>query len=120
MEASAATAQAPAKDPHLPPMFRIGDVIAPKAPQDIAGAQVEEGILTDLAVKLAYTAARVNTKWVGQQLHLSMSLAALVMEQACRDGQYDRDIDYSTVPPSPPLSRADSIWLRGLLGQHVK
>src|SRR5258708_1110556 len=86
MDASAATAQAPAKDPHLPPMFRIGDVIAPKAPQDIAGAQVEEGILTDLAVKLAYTAARVNTKWVGQQLHLSMSLAALVMEQACRDG----------------------------------
>jgi predicted ATPase with chaperone activity len=61
-------------------------VIAPKAPQDIAGAQMEEGILTDLAVKLAYTAARVNTKWVGQQLHLSMSLAGLVMEQACRDG----------------------------------
>jgi predicted ATPase with chaperone activity len=67
-------------------MFRLGEVIAPKAPQDIAAAQVEEGTLTDLAVRLAYTAARVNTKWVAQQLHLSLSLAGEVMTQLCRDG----------------------------------
>jgi predicted ATPase with chaperone activity len=67
-------------------MHRVGDLIAPKAPQDIASAQVEDNTLTDLAIKLAYTAARVNTKWLAQHLHLSLSLAADVMEQLCRDG----------------------------------
>jgi hypothetical protein len=33
---------------------------------------------------------------------------------ACRDGQYDKDIDYGVPPPPPPLSRADQTWLRGL------
>ena len=92
MDASAATAQAPAKDPHLPPMFRIGDVIAPKAPQDIAGAQVEEGILTDLAVKLACTTARFTTAVfivsslvsVARSFSLAICCSAMATCRACR------------------------------------
>ena len=86
MDPSAANSDAPAKDPYLPPMFRVGDVIAPTAPQDIAAAGLDEGSLTDLAIKLAYTTNRFTTEWVGKRLHLSVPLAAEVMEQLCREG----------------------------------
>ncbi len=86
MEPSTATANAPAKDPHLPPLFRLGELIAPKAPQDLAGARLDEGTLTDLAVRLGFTAARFSTDWVAKQLHLSLPLADEVLVQLCRDG----------------------------------
>jgi hypothetical protein len=86
MDPSVATSDAPAKDPYLPPLIRVGDLIAPKAPQDIAGAGLDEGALTDQAVKLAYTAARLTTDWVAKQLHVSLTLAGEVLEQLCREG----------------------------------
>jgi DNA-binding PadR family transcriptional regulator len=86
MDPSAATDPAPAKDPHLPPLARVGDQVAPKAPQDIASAGLEEGVLADLAVKLAYTVARFTTEWVGKQLRLAPTLVAELLEQLCRDG----------------------------------
>src|SRR5713101_5857747 len=86
MDPSVATADVSSKDPYLPPMHRIGELLAPKAPQDLAAAQVQEGALTDLAAKLAYTVARFSTKWVAQQLHLSLALAGEVLTQLCRDG----------------------------------
>ena len=55
MASSVATPDAPAKDPHLPPLHRVGDVAAPRAPDDIPAARLEDGALTDLIVKLAYT-----------------------------------------------------------------
>lgn len=39
-------------------------------------------------------------------------------DRAWRDGQYDKDIDYLEEPPPPPLSGADSQWLRELLKQR--
>src|SRR5262249_51603813 len=86
MEPSVATSDVPAKDPHLPPMGKIGDLLAPKAPQDTASAQLEEGALTELAVKLAHTANRFTIDWVSKRLHLSAALAAEVVEQLCREG----------------------------------
>src|SRR5437867_930191 len=88
MEPSAATgdAPAPAREAQLPPMIRLGDLIAPKAPQETAAAGLEEGALTDLAVKLAYTVARFTTEWAGKQLHLSVPLISEVLERLCRDG----------------------------------
>src|SRR5437867_3963737 len=47
-----------AKERHLPPMFQVGDIIAPKAPQTIAEARLEEGTLTDLCLKLAHSINR--------------------------------------------------------------
>jgi hypothetical protein len=86
MEPSVATSGAPAKDPHLPQMVRMGELLAPRAPQDTASARLEEGILTDLALKLAYTTNRFTADWVSKRLHLSLALAGEVLEQLCREG----------------------------------
>ncbi len=86
MDANVAVREVPAKDPHLPPMHRVGDLVAPKAPQDLAAAGLEEGALTDLAMKLAYTVARFSTDSVAKRLHLSLSLVGDVLQQLCHDG----------------------------------
>ena len=74
------------KDPHLPPMHRIGDVPAPKAPQDIAATGLEEGVLTGLLLKLGYAVARFTTEWVCKQLHISSALANDALEKVCVEG----------------------------------
>jgi MoxR-like ATPase len=86
MNPSAATDDTPAKDPYLPPMHRVGDILAPTAPQNIAAMGLEEGILMDLGVRLAYTASRLTSDWVARQLHLSMPVAAELVEQLARAG----------------------------------
>jgi hypothetical protein len=86
MGQTVAAENAPAKDPDLPRLFRIGDVIAPRAPQDIAGAALEEGELVDLAVKLVYTVARFTNGWVGEKLHLSPPLVRELLLQLATDG----------------------------------
>jgi predicted ATPase with chaperone activity len=60
--------------------------VAPKAPQDVASARLEEGALTELTAKLAYTVSRFSTDWMAKRLHLSLSLAAEVLEDTCREG----------------------------------
>ena len=87
MDVSTAAGDAvPGKDPRMPPMIRVGDILAPRAPQDVASAQVEEGVLSDLIVKLGCTAARFSTDWVAKELHLSLPLAFAVLEQLCTEG----------------------------------
>jgi predicted ATPase with chaperone activity len=89
MEPSAATADPPSKEPFLPKMVRVGDVIAPRAPQDIPSAGLDDGELTDLTVKLAYTVARFTTNWVSQQLRLSLPLVREILHQLALDGQIE-------------------------------
>jgi predicted ATPase with chaperone activity len=67
-------------------MVKVGDLVAPRAPQDIASAALEENALTDLTIKLAYTQARFNTTWVSQQLRLSMPLVRELMHALAMDG----------------------------------
>jgi MoxR-like ATPase len=67
-------------------MIRVGDVLAPKAPQDIASAGVEDTDLTDLALKMAYTVARFSSDWAAKKLHMSLPLIGAVMEQLGREG----------------------------------
>src|SRR5262249_15366364 len=87
METTVAAAETPpAKDPHLPPMQKVGDIIAPKAPANIAGARLDEPALTDLALRLAYTANRFTADWVAKRLHLSARLVEEVLERLGRDG----------------------------------
>ena len=52
MDPAATATDAPPKDPLLPKLFRVGNLIAPRAPHDIPSAGLEERTLTDLAVKL--------------------------------------------------------------------
>jgi hypothetical protein len=85
MEENATASDVSSKDPHMPAMVRAGDLVGPKAPQDFDSAGLDEGVLTELALKLAYTAARVTTEWVAKRLHLSLALSAVVLEQLCRE-----------------------------------
>jgi predicted ATPase with chaperone activity len=86
MDPSAPIGEVPPKDPHLPPLCRLGDLVAPKAPQDLASARLEEGALTDLCLKLAHGVARFTTDWVSKRLHLSMALAGDALDDLCREG----------------------------------
>jgi hypothetical protein len=81
-----AIAEAPSRERYSLLMHRVGDLVAPTAPLDMASAWLEEGVLTDLAVRLAYTVARFTTDWAARQLHLSLPLAHDVLEQLCREG----------------------------------
>jgi len=90
MDPTAATADVPTKDPFLPPLHRIGELIAPKAPQDVASAGLEEGILADLVVKLAYTVSSFVPDWVAEQLHLSLPLVQALLEQLCVDAMVEQ------------------------------
>src|ERR1700683_5554084 len=87
MDASVATDDASSRDPCLPAMLRVGEVTAPKAPQDLVSAHVPRQALTHLALKLACTAATdTTTDWVAKRLHLSLLLAGAVMDELCRHG----------------------------------
>ena len=84
------TADAPSKDPHLPPLHRVGNLIAPKAPQDIAATGLEAHVLADLMVKWGFTETRFTTEWVARQLHLSLALARQLLERVCLDGTMEQ------------------------------
>ena len=81
MHPSVATGEAPSRDPHLPPLVRVGDLIGPKVPQDVAACGLEEEVLTDLAVKLATTVPQFTTEWMSQRIHLSPVLVSQMLEQ---------------------------------------
>jgi hypothetical protein len=83
-------ADAPPKDPHLPPLHRVGNLIAPKAPQDFAATGLDAHILADLLVKWGFTDTRFTNDWVAQRLHLSPALARQVLERVCQDGTVEQ------------------------------
>ena len=89
MEPSATTADAPTKDPFLPRLHRLGDLVVPSAPQDVAGAGLEEGALSDLTLRFAYGAARFSTNSVAMQLRLSIPLVDEVLRQLAIDGMVE-------------------------------
>ena len=76
----------PEKDPFLPPMIRVGDIIAPKAPLAMEAIPDEKETLMDMAVKLAGTVARFNTDWAAKQLHLSMPLTRQLLAVISQEG----------------------------------
>ena len=83
---SATTEAAGKKSSSMPPMVKLGELIAPRAPQDIPSAGLEDGTLTDLGLKLSYTVARLTADWVGKRLHLSQELANELLVQLSREG----------------------------------
>jgi predicted ATPase with chaperone activity len=97
MDPSVATSDAPEKDPYLPPLHRVGDLVAPRAPQAVAEAGLEDNVLTDLAAKLVYTVARFTTDWVAKQLHISLMLAAEVLDLLVQDGLVEETMKTSDI-----------------------
>jgi hypothetical protein len=91
-QTSGGIADAPSKDkdPNLPPLHRVGKLIAPKAPQEFAAAGLEARVLVDLLVKWGFTETRFTTEWVAQKLHLSPALALKVLERVCLEGMVEQ------------------------------
>jgi hypothetical protein len=90
MDASVASGDVRARDPHLPPLVRVGELIAPKAPQELPAIQLEEAALANLIVKLAYTVASFTTEWVARQLHLSLALVGELLGKLCFEGHVEQ------------------------------
>jgi len=88
--ASGGAADVPSKDPHLPPLHRVGNLIAPKAPQEIAATGLEAHVLADLMVKWGFTETRFNTEWVAGKLRLSPALTRQILERVCVDGTMEQ------------------------------
>ncbi len=95
MSSSAASTATSSKYPHLPPMHRVGDLIAPRAPQVAAASGLDESSLTDLALKLAFTVARFTTDWAAQRLHLTLPLTSEILELLMREGLLDETMKTS-------------------------
>jgi hypothetical protein len=81
-----ATSDVSFQEPHLPPLHRVGDLLGPRAPETLATAGLEQEVLIDLALKLAYTVANFSTDWMSQRLHLSLPLAQELLKALCTDG----------------------------------
>jgi hypothetical protein len=71
-------------------MVKVGDVIAPRAPQTLETAGLDEGVIPDLLVRLAYTVARFTTEWVGKQLNISPSLGRQLLDKMAFEGQVEQ------------------------------
>jgi hypothetical protein len=67
-------------------MGRLGELLCPRAPQTIAEARLEDGALTDLAVKFAASTNRFTVEWLGERLHVAPALAAAVLKQLSFEG----------------------------------
>lgn len=79
-------ANSPEKDPHLPPMGRLGDLLCPRAPQSISEAKLEDGALTDLAVKVAYTSNRFTNDRLCDVLRISQAVAVACARHLLGEG----------------------------------
>jgi hypothetical protein len=90
MDASEARGDAPAKDPHLPPLVKIGDLIAPRTATELSQIPNEKDALADVCMKLASTVARFTTDWVSQQLKLGLPLTRDLLGTLCQEGLIDQ------------------------------
>ena len=84
--ATAPAAEAPTRDPHLPRLHRVGDIVVPSVPNEVAAAGLEEGELADLALRLAYGVARFSTTWLAQQMRISMPLISEILRHLAVEG----------------------------------
>lgn len=85
MDPTPATGAAAPKEPNLPTLFKVGNLVAPRAPQTISAAGLEDRALADLAVKIACTTARFTTDWMARRLHISLQLVGEVLTELCVD-----------------------------------
>ncbi len=66
------------RDPDLPPMGRLGGLHCPRAPQTIAEMRLEDGVLTDLALKAANGINYFTEEWLCERLFISPALAIAI------------------------------------------
>jgi DNA-binding MarR family transcriptional regulator len=76
----------PSKDPNLPPLGRLGDIVCPRAPQTIADMKLSEGALVDLAAKFAHASNRFAADTLCDRLRISPAVAAEVCSALLTEG----------------------------------
>jgi hypothetical protein len=67
--------------PSLPPMIEVGEGVAPSAPATLAEVGVAPAVLSDLALKAAYSVPNFTTGWAVQRLHLHRGVVDELLEQ---------------------------------------
>jgi predicted ATPase with chaperone activity len=65
----------------LPRLTQVSGVSTPAAPVKAGDLDVEPQIVSDLALKLAYTVPSFTTEWVARHLHLPQPVAGELLEQ---------------------------------------
>jgi hypothetical protein len=75
----------PSDLPHLPGMIPLGDAFAPKVLADMHDAGVSPSVLSDLALKAAYTVPQFTTEWAARRLCLPLALVSELLEQQRAD-----------------------------------
>jgi hypothetical protein len=70
-------------------MIQVGDALAPQAPLDLGDTGVDPGVLSDLALRAAYTVRQFDTQWAARRLHLPQPVVGEVLEQLRADGLLD-------------------------------
>src|SRR4051794_37187420 len=66
--------------PHLPRIVSIGEFYAPSAPQDVRETGLDPLVLSNLALRAAYTVPQFTTEWAARRLHLPQPLVGAVLE----------------------------------------
>lgn len=66
-------------------MIKNGDRIAPAAPVTIEETGITADVLSNLALKLAYTVPKFDTQWAAEQLCLPLALTADILEELRAD-----------------------------------
>jgi hypothetical protein len=83
----------------MPPLGRLGDLRCPLAPQTVTQAGLEDGALTDLAAKFAYTSSRFTANWLGDRLHVPPEVAAEIAMQLLTDGLAEETMSGTRAQP---------------------
>ncbi len=72
-------------NPHLPRLIEQQGIICPEAPPDVYATGVTASILSDLALKAAFTVPQCTTEWVSGQLHLPLPLIEDLLQRMKND-----------------------------------
>src|SRR4029077_13073684 len=75
----------PPTRPEMPSMIPVGDSFAPAAPADARATGLSPSIISNLALKAAYTVPQFTTEWTARRLHLPQALVGDVLEQLRTD-----------------------------------
>jgi hypothetical protein len=70
---------------HPPGLMAIGGAFAPAAPADLRATGLDPMVVSDLALKAAYTVPKFTAEWAARRLHLPQTLLNEVLEQLRTD-----------------------------------
>lgn len=92
---------------HLPTIAETRHVPCPAEPEDIRSTGVDEIILRDLTLNLAYTVPQISTEWAAERMCLPIPLTETLLQQLTKDRHLE------ILGPSGPACYRYTITQRG-------